>query len=65
MCPKIKYKINLRLVGEEYKSYSFLNSALDGGKWFVSRSGRALRTGKDHVTHWIGGGVGPRTGLGA
>jgi hypothetical protein len=30
-----------------YSSYSFLTSALDGGEWSASRSGRALPRGKD------------------
>jgi hypothetical protein len=29
-----------------YSSYSFLTSALDGGKWSASRSGRVLPPGK-------------------
>jgi hypothetical protein len=35
-----------RLGGEEYSSYSFLTSALDGGEWSASRPGRALAPGK-------------------
>jgi hypothetical protein len=35
-----------RLGGEEYSSYSFLTSALDGGEWSASRPGRALHPGK-------------------
>jgi hypothetical protein len=31
-----------RLRGEEYSSYSFMISALDGGDWSGSRPGRAL-----------------------
>jgi hypothetical protein len=30
------------LGGEEYSSYSFSTSALDGGEWSASRPGRAL-----------------------
>jgi hypothetical protein len=30
-----------------YSSYSFLTSALDGGKWLASRPGRALPPGKE------------------
>jgi hypothetical protein len=30
-----------------YSSYSYLTSALDGGEWSVSRSGRALPPGKE------------------
>jgi hypothetical protein len=29
-----------------YSSYSFMNSALDGGEWSASRPGRALPPGK-------------------
>jgi hypothetical protein len=35
-----------RLRGEEYRSYSFTTSALDGGEWLASRPGRALPLGK-------------------
>jgi hypothetical protein len=35
-----------RLGGEEYSSYSFKTSALDGGEWSASRLGRALSPGK-------------------
>jgi hypothetical protein len=35
-----------RLGGEEYSSYSFTTSALDGGEWSASRPGRALSPGK-------------------
>jgi hypothetical protein len=34
------------LGGEEYSSYSFTTSALDGGEWSASRPGRALSPGK-------------------
>jgi hypothetical protein len=34
------------LGGEEYSSYSFSTSALDGGEWSASRLGRALAPGK-------------------
>ncbi|KDR23422.1 Furin-like protease 2 [Zootermopsis nevadensis] len=47
----------------QYSSCSFLTSALDGGEWLASRPGRALPSGKDPSTHWIGGWVGPRAGL--
>jgi hypothetical protein len=33
--------------GEEYSSYSFLTSALDGGEWSASRPGRTLPWEKD------------------
>jgi hypothetical protein len=40
-----------------YSSYSFLNSALDGGEWSVSRPGRALPPGEDPTvpTRWEAG----------
>jgi hypothetical protein len=51
-------------VGEEYSSYSFTTSALDGGEWSASRPGRALTPGeRTPGTHWTGGWVGPRAGL--
>jgi hypothetical protein len=34
------------LGGEEYSSYSFSTSALDGGEWSASRTSRALAPGK-------------------
>jgi hypothetical protein len=50
--------------GEEYSSYSFSNSALDGGEWSASRSSRALAPGDRTLgTHCTGGWVGPRAGL--
>jgi hypothetical protein len=36
----------LWLLREEYSSYSFLTSALDGDEWSASRPGRALLPGK-------------------
>jgi hypothetical protein len=49
-----------------YSSYSYLTSALDGGKWSASRPGRALTpTERTPGTHWIGGWVGLRTSLDA
>jgi hypothetical protein len=40
-----------------------MTSALDGGEWSASRSGRALPPGKDPFTHCTGGWVDPRAGL--
>jgi hypothetical protein len=34
-------------VERKYSSYSSLTSALDGGEWSASRSGRSLPPGKD------------------
>jgi hypothetical protein len=50
--------------GEEYSSYSFTTSALDGGEWSASRPARAFTPGeRTHGIHWTGGWVGPRAGL--
>jgi hypothetical protein len=44
-CPATRHGGTL---GERrYSSYSFLTSALDGGEWSASRSGRALSPGKE------------------
>jgi hypothetical protein len=40
------------LGGEEYSSYSFMTSALDGGEWSASRPGRALPPGKGPEAGW-------------
>jgi hypothetical protein len=53
-----------RLGGEEYSSYSFLTSALDGGEWSASRPGRTFTSGeRTPGTHCTGGWVGLRAGL--
>jgi hypothetical protein len=53
-----------RLGGEEYSSYSFSTSALDGGEWSASRPCRAFTPGESTPgTHFTGGWVGPRAGL--
>jgi hypothetical protein len=44
--------------------YVFLVSALVGGEWSAPRSGRFTAGERASDTHWIGGWVGPRTGLG-
>jgi hypothetical protein len=41
----------------------FLTSALDEGKWSVSRPCRFHPGETTHSAHWIGGWVGPRAGL--
>jgi hypothetical protein len=47
-------------------SYSFLNSALEGGEWSAPRPARALPPDKEPPrTHCIGGWEGPRAGLDA
>jgi hypothetical protein len=40
-------------------------SPLDGSEWSASRRGRFIPREIAPGTHWIGGGVGPRTGLDA
>jgi hypothetical protein len=53
-----------RLRGEEYSSYSFSTSALDGGERSASRPGRAFTLGeRTPGTHCTGGWLGPRAGL--
>jgi hypothetical protein len=42
----------------------FLTSALVGGEWSASRTGRFTPGERDHVIHWIEGWVGPNAGLG-
>jgi hypothetical protein len=39
------------------------SSALDGDEWSASRPGRFTPIERASGTHWIGGWVGPRTGL--
>jgi hypothetical protein len=46
-------------------AHAFLNLALDGGEWSVSRSGRFTPREIALGTHWIGGWVGLRAGLDA
>jgi hypothetical protein len=41
----------------------FLTSAQIGGEWSASRTGRFTYGERALDTHWIGDGVGPRTGL--
>jgi hypothetical protein len=48
-----------------YISTHSLTSALDGGEWAVSRSGRFTPREKAPATHWIGGWVGPKAVLDA
>jgi hypothetical protein len=54
----------MKAYGEvDVQIHIFLTSALVGGEWWASRSGRSTRGEKAHGTHWIGGWVGPRAGL--
>ena len=43
--------------GAEVQLHSFLTSVIDGCEWST------LCLGKNHGTHWIGGGVGPKNNL--
>jgi hypothetical protein len=50
-----------RRIGEwRYSSTHCLTSALDGGEWSVSRTGRFTSSERAPGTVWIGGWVGPR-----
>jgi len=40
-----------------------LTSALDGDEWSASRPGRITHRQRAPGTHWIGGWVGPRSGV--
>jgi hypothetical protein len=48
-----------------YSSTHFLTSALDGGEWSASRTGRLTPRERAPGTHSIGGWVGPRAVLNA
>jgi hypothetical protein len=48
-----------------YSSTHSLTSALDGGEWSASRPGHFTPRERALGTDWIGGSVGPRTGLDA
>jgi hypothetical protein len=45
------------------KTYVCLTSALVGDEWSASHPGRFTPEERAPGTHWIGGWVGPRTGL--
>jgi hypothetical protein len=49
--------------GMEVYLHAFLTSALDGGEWSASRPGRFIPKVRTPGTSWVGGCVGPRTGL--
>jgi hypothetical protein len=54
------------MLGEwRYSSTHSLTSALHGGEWSASRTGRFTPRERTHGTHWIGGRVGPRAVLDA
>jgi len=49
----------------EVQRHAFLTSTLEGGEWTASRPGRFTSGEKAPGTPYIGGWVGPRTGLDA
>jgi hypothetical protein len=49
--------------GMEVYIHVFLTLALVGGEWSVSRPGRFTPGERAPSTLWLGGRVGPRTGL--
>jgi len=52
--------------GVEVQLHAFLTPAVGGGKWLVLRPGTTPTPTKEPpCTHWIGGWVGTRVGLGA
>jgi hypothetical protein len=55
---------DMKTCGEVKEQFhAFLNSALVGGEWSASLSGRFTSGKSAPDTHWIGGWVGPRAGL--
>jgi hypothetical protein len=50
--------------GSGYIDPSFLTSALVGGEWSASRPDSFTPGERAPGTHWIGGSLGPRAGLG-
>jgi hypothetical protein len=50
---------------QEVWLHAYLNSALEGGEWLDLGRGNFGRGGRAHGTHFIGGWLGPRAGLGA
>jgi hypothetical protein len=49
--------------GVDVQIHVFLTSALVEGEWSASRTCRTTPEETSPGTHWIGGWVGPRTGL--
>jgi hypothetical protein len=49
--------------GMDVEIHVFLTLALVGGEWLASCPGRFITAGKEPRTFWIGGWLGPRTGL--
>jgi hypothetical protein len=55
----------MKTLGSGGLDLPFLISALTGGEWSYSRPGRFILEEIGTGTHWIGGWVGPRSGLDA
>jgi hypothetical protein len=51
--------------GVEVQLHAFLTSALDGGEWSASRTGRFIPRERAPSAHWIRGWLDPRAGLDA
>jgi hypothetical protein len=49
--------------GVELQCYAFLTSALNGGDWTASCTGRFSPGDRYNGNHWIGGWVVPRAGI--
>jgi hypothetical protein len=49
--------------GVDVEAHVVFTSALVGGEWSASRTGRFTPGERAPGTHWIGGWVGPRAGL--
>jgi hypothetical protein len=49
--------------GADVWTHVFLTSAVVGGEWSASRSGRFTLRERAPGTNWIGGSLGPRAGL--
>jgi len=51
----------MKYEGVEFQLHTFLNSALDGGKWSASCPSHFTPAERTPGTLWIGGWVGPRS----
>jgi hypothetical protein len=54
---------NIAYGGVNVSIHICLTSALDGGEWSASNPGRFILAERAPGTHWIGGWLGPRTGV--
>jgi hypothetical protein len=53
----------MKAYGVDVQTHVFLTWVLDVGEWSASRPGRFAFGDRAPDTHWIGGRVGPRTGM--